>query len=97
MGELGRPVADRVIVKRIVQKEVKKGDLFIPDMAVEKPAEGHVMAVGNGIVKDGERIPVDAAVNDHILFGKYSGVEVVINDDPYLVLKEDEILVILPE
>ncbi|HEV2298957.1 MAG TPA: co-chaperone GroES [Candidatus Acidoferrales bacterium] len=86
------PLHDRVLVKRLEEKEVVKGGIIIPDTAKEKPQEGEVVAVGAGRIEKGERIPMDVKAGDRILFGKYSGNEIKIDDQEYLILKEDEIL-----
>lgn len=86
------PLHDRVIVKRIEDRETVKGGIIIPDTAKEKPQEGEVVAVGSGRREKGELIPLDVKVGDRILFGKYSGNEIKIDDQEYLILKEDEIL-----
>ena len=88
------PLADRVLVKRLEEEEQKtRGGIIIPDTAKEKPQEGEVIAVGKGRLLDsGERQPVDVAVGDKVLFGKYSGTEVKYNDIEYLILREDDIL-----
>ena len=86
------PLHDRVIVKRIEEKESVKGGIIIPDTAKEKPQEGEIVAVGSGKREKGELIPLDVKVGDRILFGKYSGNEIKIDEQEYLILKEDEIL-----
>ena len=86
------PLHDRVLVKRLEEKETVKGGIIIPDTAKEKPQEGEVVAVGSGRREKGELIPLDVKVGDRILFGKYSGNEIKIEDQEYLILKEDEIL-----
>jgi chaperonin GroES len=87
------PLHDRVLVKRIEEKETVKGGIIIPDTAKEKPQEGEVIAVGAGRQTDkGERVPMDVKAGDRILFGKYSGTEIKIDNEEYLILKEDEIL-----
>jgi chaperonin GroES len=86
------PLHDRVIVKRIEERESVKGGIIIPDTAKEKPQEGEIVAVGSGKREKGELIPLDVKVGDRILFGKYSGNEIKIDDEEYLILKEDEIL-----
>jgi chaperonin GroES len=86
-----RPLGARVLVKVKVVTETKVGDLYIPDTAVEKPLEGEVVAVGNGTVVNGERIPVDAKVGQVVVFGKYSGNEVEINSQKLLLLQESEL------
>jgi chaperonin GroES len=86
------PLHDRVIVKRIEEKESVKGGIIIPDTAKEKPQEGEVIAVGEGKREKGERIPLDVKAGDRVLFGKYSGTEIKIDDQEYLILREEEIL-----
>jgi chaperonin GroES len=91
-----RPLHDRILVKRVEEGEVKKGGIIIPDSAKEKPQEGKVIAVGNGRVnEDGKKIPLDVKAGDRILFGKYSGSEVKVEDEEYLILKEEEVLCII--
>ena len=91
-----RPLHDRIVVKRQEEREVKKGGIIIPDTAKEKPQEGKVVAVGNGRVnEDGKKIPLDVKAGDKILFGKYSGSEVKIDDEEYLIMKEDDVLAII--
>ena len=88
-----RPLQDRILVKRVEEEEKTKGGIIIPDTAKEKPAEGKVEAVGNGKVgDDGKRIPVELKKGDRILFGKYSGSEVKIEDKEYLIMREDDVL-----
>jgi len=86
------PLHDRVLVKRIEEKETVKGGIIIPDTAKEKPQEGEVIAVGAGKMEKGQRIPLDVKAGDRILFGKYSGSEIKLDDQEYLILREDEIL-----
>jgi chaperonin GroES len=91
-----RPLHDRILIKRQEEKETRKGGIIIPDSAKEKPQEGKVIAVGNGKVNDeGKRIPLDVKTGDKILFGKYSGSEVTLDDVEYLILREEDILCIL--
>jgi chaperonin GroES len=91
-----RPLHDRIVVERLEEKEVKKGSIIIPDTAKEKPQEGKVLAVGNGKVgDDGKKIPLDVKAGDKILFGKYSGSEVKIDDKEYLIMREEDVLAIL--
>ena len=88
-----KPLYDRLIVKRIEEKEVKTGGIIIPDTAKEKPMEGKVVAVGKGRVeKDGKTIPLQVKVGDRILFGKYAGTEIKIEDKEHVILREDEVL-----
>ena len=86
------PLHDRVLVRRLEEKETAKGGIIIPDTAKEKPQEGVVIAVGAGKIEKGKRIPLDVKVGDRILFGKYTGSEIKINDQEYLILREEEIL-----
>jgi chaperonin GroES len=91
-----RPLHDRILVKRIEEQEVRKGGIIIPDTAKEKPQEGKVIAVGNGkIGEDGKRIALDVKAGDRILFGKYAGSEVKVEDEEYLILREEDVLGIL--
>jgi chaperonin GroES len=90
-----QPLYDRVIVKRVESKEQKKGGIIIPDTAKEKPMEGKVIAVGRGKVEEGKRVPLDVKVGDRVLFGKYSGTEVKIEDQEHVILREEEILGII--
>jgi chaperonin GroES len=86
------PLHDRVLIKRIEEKETVKGGIIIPDTAKEKPQEGEVIAVGAGKMEKGQRVPLDVKAGDRVLFGKYSGTEIVVEDDNFLILREDEIL-----
>jgi chaperonin GroES len=91
-----RPLHDRLLVERLAEKEVKKGGIIIPDTAKEKPQEAKVIAVGTGKVTDeGKKIPLDVKAGDKILFGKYSGSEVKIDEKEYLIMREDDVLAIL--
>jgi chaperonin GroES len=91
-----RPLHDRVLVRRIEEAETIRGGIIIPDSAKEKPQEGEVIAVGNGKVLDsGQRIALEVKAGDRVLFGKYSGSEVKLDGEDFLILKEDEILAIL--
>ncbi|HEV8308316.1 MAG TPA: co-chaperone GroES [Methylomirabilota bacterium] len=91
-----RPLHDRILIKRVEEEEVRRGGIIIPDTAKEKPQEGKVIAVGTGKVnEDGKKIPLDVKAGDRILFGKYSGSEVKIDDEEYLILREDDVLGIL--
>ena len=88
-----RPLHDRVIVQRIQEEEVTKGGIIIPDTAKEKPQEGKVIAVGPGkILENGTKVTLDVKVGDKILFGKYSGTEIKIEGEEYLMMREDDIL-----
>jgi chaperonin GroES len=87
------PLHDRVLIKRIEEKETVKGGIIIPDTAKEKPQEGEVIAVGAGKINEkGDRISLDVKAGDRVLFGKYSGTEIKVDDEDYLILREDEIL-----
>lgn len=91
-----RPLHDRILVQRVEEVTTTKGGIIIPDTAKEKPAEGKVVAVGNGkINEDGKKIPLDIKKGDRILFGKYSGTEVKIEGDEYLIMREDDVLGII--
>ena len=88
-----RPLYDRILVRRIAEEEKTKGGIIIPDSAKEKPAEGKVLAVGTGrVLEDGSVRPLDIKAGDRVLFGKYSGTEVVINGEEHLILREDDVL-----
>jgi len=86
------PLHDRVILKRVEETESVRGGIIIPDSAKEKPQEGKVIAVGAGRMEKGVRIPLDIKAGDRVLFGKYSGTEIRLDNEEYLILKEDEIL-----
>jgi chaperonin GroES len=91
-----RPLHDRILVERVEEQEVRRGGIIIPDTAKEKPQEAKVVAVGNGKVnEEGKKIPLDVKAGDRILFGKYSGSEVKIDDKEYLILREEDVLAIL--
>jgi len=93
MGLKIRPLQDRVIVQRVEEEERTKGGIIIPDTAKEKPQEGKVIAVGKGkVADDGKVIPLDVKAGDKILFGKYSGSEVKLGGEEYLIMREDDIL-----
>jgi len=88
-----RPLHDRVLIKRIEESETVRGGIIIPDSAKEKPQEGEVVAVGNGkVLEDGKVLPLEVQAGDRVLFGKYSGTEIKLEDEEYLILREDEIL-----
>jgi chaperonin GroES len=93
-----RPLHDRIIVQRIEEGEQKVGGIIIPDSAKEKPQQGKVIAAGNGKVRDdGKRQPLDVKAGDTILFGKYSGQEIKVDGEEYLIMREDEVLAVLDE
>jgi chaperonin GroES len=91
-----RPLHDRLLVRRIEEKETAKGGIIIPDTAKEKPQEGEVLAVGNGkILENGTKVALDVKVGDKILFGKYSGTDIKIDGKEVLILREEEVLAVL--
>jgi chaperonin GroES len=91
-----RPLHDRVLIKRLEEKEVVKGGIIIPDTAKEKPMEGEVIAVGPGKIQDdGKRSAMDVKPGDRILFGKYAGTEIKLDDEDYVIMREEEILAVL--
>ena len=93
-----KPLYDRILVKRIEEKEQKRGGIIIPDSAKEKPQQGKVIAAGNGKFKDdGQRVPLDVKAGDSILFGKYSGQEIKLDGDEYLIMREDDVLAVVGE
>jgi chaperonin GroES len=88
-----RPLQDRILVQRVEEETTTKGGIIIPDTAKEKPAEGKVIAVGNGKVgEDGKRVALEIKAGDRILFGKYSGTEVKIEGEEFLIMREDDVL-----
>ncbi len=91
-----KPLADRVLVKRLDEAEEQKvGGIIIPDTAKEKPQEAEIVAVGPGRVEDGDRVSLEVSVGDKVLIGKYSGTEVKIEGEEYLIMREDDILAIV--
>ena len=91
-----QPLGDRVLVQPIEQKEIKKGGIIIPDTAKEKPQEGKVIATGKGkIAEDGKVLPMEVKAGDRILYGKYSGSEIKIDDEEFLIMHQEDILGIL--
>src|SRR5438477_3809400 len=91
-----RPLHDRLVVRRIEEKETARGGIIIPDTAKEKPQEGEVLAVGNGkLLDNGTKVALDVKVGDKILFGKYTGTDVKIDGKEILILREDEVLAVL--
>jgi len=87
-----KPLSDRVVVKPLEEMEVKKGSIIIPDTAKEKPMQGEVMAAGPGRTEDGKLVPMSVKKGDKILYGKYSGTEVTVDDVEYLIMRESDIL-----
>lgn len=93
-----RPLHDRVVVRRVDEKETVRGGIIIPDTAKEKPQEGEVIAVGNGkVLENGTRVAMEVKKGDRILFGKYAGSEVKLQGEEYLIMREDDILGILSQ
>jgi chaperonin GroES len=91
-----RPLYDRIVVKRIEEQETVRGGIIIPDSAKEKPQEGEVVAAGNGKrLENGTMVPLDVKVGDRILFGKYSGSDIKLDGDEYMIMREDEVLGVL--
>jgi chaperonin GroES len=86
------PLQDRVLVRRLEEKETAKGGIIIPDTAKEKPQEGEVIAVGAGKIEKGKRVPLDVKAGDRILFGKYTGNDITLEGQEYLILREEDIL-----
>ncbi len=90
------PLHDRILVKRIEEEEARRGGIIIPDTAKEKPQEGKIVAVGKGkVTEDGTKTPLDVKAGDRILFGKYSGSEVKLDGEEYLIMKEEDVLGVL--
>ncbi len=91
-----KPLGDRVLIRRIEEKEQVRGGIIIPDTAKEKPMEGKVIAVGSGKTsKDGKKTPLEVKVGDRVLFGKYAGNEIKLDDKDHVILREEEVLGIL--
>jgi chaperonin GroES len=90
-----QPLADRVVIRPLDETQEMRGGLYIPDTAKEKPQQGEVIAVGPGRVEKGERVPMELEVGAKVLYGKYSGTEVTIDDDQYLIVKESDVLAVI--
>ena len=91
-----RPLHDRLLVRRIEEKDTARGGIIIPDTAREKPMEGKVLAVGNGrMLENGKKVALDVKVGDRILFGKYSGTEIKVDGEEVVIVREDEVLAIV--
>ena len=90
-----KPLADRILVRRLEEPETKRGGIIIPDTAKEKPQQGKVISVGLGKREKNERIPLDVKEGDTILFGKYSGQEIKLDGNEYLIMREDEVLAVI--
>ena len=89
------PLADRVVIKALEETETMRGGLYIPDTAKEKPQQGEVIAVGPGRFEKDKRVPMDVKAGDKVLYGKYSGTEVTIEGEQYLILRESDVLAIV--
>jgi chaperonin GroES len=89
------PLADRVVVRPLEDTEQMRGGLYIPDTAKEKPQQGEIMAVGPGRFDEGKRVPMDVKAGDKVLYGKYSGTEVTIDGEQYLILRESDVLAVI--
>jgi chaperonin GroES len=89
------PLADRVVIKALEETETMRGGLYIPDTAKEKPQQGEVIAVGPGRFEKDKRVPMDVKVGDRVLYGKYSGTEVTIEGEQYLILRESDVLAVV--
>ncbi len=93
-----KPLYDRILVKRMEPKEQVKGGIIIPDTAKEKPLEAKVVAVGEGkVTENGKKVPLTVKEGDHVLIGKYAGTDIKIEDEEYVILREDEVLAIIEE
>ena len=89
------PLADRVVIRALEETETMRGGLYIPDTAKEKPQQGEVIAVGPGRYEKDKRVPMDVKVGDKVLYGKYSGTEVTIDGEQYLILRESDVLAVI--
>lgn len=90
-----KPLSDRVVVKPLEEAEMKKGSIIIPDTAKERPMQGEVMEVGAGKLEDGKKIDMEVKKGDKVLYGKYSGTEVTVDDVEYLIMRESDILAVI--
>jgi chaperonin GroES len=90
-----KPLADRVVVKALEESEQMRGGLYIPDTAKEKPQQGEIVAVGQGRIEDGKRVEMELKVGDKVLYGKYSGTEVTVEGEQYLILRESDVLAVV--
>jgi chaperonin GroES len=91
-----QPLADRIVIKPLEETEQMRGGLYIPDTAKEKPQQGEVVAVGPGkMSEEGKRIPAEVKAGDRVLYGKYSGTEVTVGDEQYLILRESDVLAVI--
>jgi chaperonin GroES len=89
------PLADRVVIRALEETEQMRGGLYIPDTAKEKPQQGEIIAVGPGKYEDGKLVPMGVKVGDKVLYGKYSGTEVTLDNEQYLILRESDVLAII--
>ena len=89
------PLADRVVIKALEETEQMRGGLYIPDTAKEKPQQGEIVAVGPGRFDEGKRVPMDVKVGDKVLYGKYSGTEITLDSEQFLILRESDVLAIV--
>lgn len=89
------PLADRVVIRPLEEAEQMRGGLYIPDTAKEKPQQGEIVAVGPGRFEKGERVPMELKAGQRVLYGKYSGTEVTIEDEEYLIIKESDVLAVI--
>ena len=94
-GSKVAPLADRVVIKPLEEAEQMRGGLYIPDTAKEKPQQGEIIAVGPGRFEKDKRVPMDVKVGDKVLYGKYSGTEVTIEGEQYLILRESDVLAVI--
>ena len=90
-----KPLADRVVVRPLEETEEMRGGLYIPDTAKEKPQQGEIVAVGAGRIEKGEKVPMELEVGQKVLYGKYSGTEVTLDDVQYLIVKESDVLAVI--
>lgn len=90
-----QPLADRVVIRALEETAEMRGGLYIPDTAKEKPQQGEIVAVGPGRIDDGERVPMELEVGQKVLYGKYSGTEVTLDDQQYLIVKESDVLAVI--
>jgi len=90
-----RPLADRVVIRAMAESEQRRGGLYIPDTAKEKPQQGEIVAVGPGLYADGKLIPMGVKVGDTVLYGKYSGTEVTIDNQQFLILRETDVFAVI--
>ncbi len=90
-----QPLADRVVIRALEETAEMRGGLYIPDTAKEKPQQGEIVAIGAGRIEKGELVPMELEVGQTVLYGKYSGTEVTLDDQPYLIVKESDVLAII--